>query len=110
MAHRDHGGAQPVQRGDHVLGVGLDVEGGRVRRLRPVVVSEVEGVPLPAAAREVMQVALPDPRPAELAVDEQERLAAGAALRQPGLHVQAAIDELDLVLADGAASGSRAAE
>ena len=95
--------AEAVQRGDHVLGVGLDVERGRVRRLRPEVVAQVEGVALPAAAGEVVEVALPDPRPAQLAVDEQDRLAPRAALGQPRLHVQAALGELDLVLADGTA-------
>ena len=100
-------GPEPLHRGDHVLGVGLDVERGRVRGLRPVVVAQVEGVALPAAAGEVVQVALPDPGAAELAVDEQERLAARAPLGQPGLDVQAALGQLDLVLADGPAARRR---
>ena len=61
VADRHRGGPEALHRGDHVLGVGLDVERGRVRRLRPVVVAQVERVALPAAAGEVVQVALPDP-------------------------------------------------
>ena len=107
MADGDDVGPEPLHRRDDVLGVGLEVERGRVRGLRPVVVAEVEGVALPAAAGEVAEVALPDPGAAELAVDEQERLAARAPLRQPGLDVQAALGELDLVLADGPAARAR---
>ena len=81
--------AQPLEGRDHVLRVRLDVEGGRVGRLGPVVVAQVEGVALPAAAREVVQVALPDPGAAQLAVDEQERLPARAPLGQPGFDVEA---------------------
>jgi hypothetical protein len=64
------------------------------------VVAQVEGVTLPAAAGEVVEVPLPDPRAAELAVDEQDRLAPRPPLGQPRFDVQAAVDDLDLVLAD----------
>ena len=39
----------------------LPVDIGKVGRLGPVVAAQVEGVALPAAAREVVQVALPHP-------------------------------------------------
>jgi hypothetical protein len=68
-----------------------------------VVVLEVECVALPAAPGEVAEIALPEPRPGELAVDEQQRLAARPALGQPRLDVHAAVVQLDLVLAHRAA-------
>ena len=106
-----HGrGTESLQGRDHVLRVRLDVEGCRVRRLRPVVVAQVEGMALPATAREVVQVALPDPGATELAVDEQERLPARPSLGQPRLDVEAPLRELDLVLADGPTAGTGAGE
>src|SRR5690242_3050975 len=66
-------------------------------------VAQVEGMALPAARREVAEVALPDPRPGQLAVEEEQRLATGPSFGQPGLDVQAAGVELDLVLANGPA-------
>jgi hypothetical protein len=81
VADRDDVWPQALHRRDHVLGVQLDVERRRVRGLGPVVVPQVEGVALPAAAREVVEEALPHPGAAQLAVDEQDRLAAGPALR-----------------------------
>ena len=100
-------GREPLERRDDVLGVGVERERRRVGGLRPVVVAQVEGVALPAARREVAEVALPEPRAGQLAVDEQQRLAARAPLGQPRLDVDAALVELDLVLADRTAVGRR---
>ena len=100
VADDDRRRAEPLERGDDVLGVGVERELGRVRGLRPEVVAQVEGVALPAAPGEVAEVALPQPRAGQLAVDEQQRLAPRAPLGQPRLDVEAAIVELDLVLAD----------
>src|SRR6185503_6858193 len=70
-----------------------------------MVVAQVEGVALPAASREVPEVALPGPRSGELAVDEQERLPPRSTLGQPRLHVDPALIELDLVLSNRPAVG-----
>ena len=101
VADDDRRRTEALHRGDDVLGVRADVERRRVGGLRPEVVAQVEGVALPAAAGEVVEVPLPDPRAAELAVDEQDRLAPRPPLGQPRFDVQAAVDDLDLVLADG---------
>ncbi len=61
----------------------------------------------PAAPGEVPEVSLPEPRTRELAVNEQERLPAGATLGEPGLDVQAAVEELDLVFANWPAGRGR---
>ena len=91
--------SEAVHRRDDVLGVGLERELARIRGRRPVVVAQVERVALPAAAREVAEVALPDPRATELAVDQQQRFPPRSTLGQPRLDVQPTIVELDLVLA-----------
>ena len=72
-----------------------------------MVVLEVEGVALPAATGEVAEVALPEPRAGQLAVDEQQRLPSRTALGQPRLDVHAAVVQLDLVLAHRAAVRGR---
>jgi hypothetical protein len=90
---------EPVQGRHDVLDVRVERELGRVRGRGPVVVAQVDRVALPAATREVAEVAFPQPRAGELAVDEEQWLAARAPLRQPGLDVDAAVVQLDLVLA-----------
>ena len=100
VADDDGRRAEPLERRDDVLGVRVEREVGRVRGLRPVVVAQVQRVAFPAAAGEVAEVALPHPRAGQLAVDEQQRLAPRAPLGQPRLDVEAAIVQLDLVLAD----------
>ena len=100
-------GPEPLHRRADVVDERLERELGRVGGLAPVVVPKVEGVALPAAPGEVAEEALPGPRPAELAVDEQQRLPARSALGQPRLDVQAALVQLDLVLADGPAGWRR---
>ena len=107
VADHDDARAEPLDRRDDVVGVGVERERRRIGGLRPEVVAQVERVALPAAPGEVAEVALPEPRPGELAVEEQERPAARSALGQPRLDVQAALDELDLVLADGPAGRRR---
>jgi hypothetical protein len=92
--------------GHDVVHVVVEVDQGDFGRLRPEVVAQVEGVALPAAAREVRQVALPDPRPGQLAVDEQQRPASRTPLRHPRLHVEPAFGDFNLVLADRAAVGA----
>ena len=77
----DDARAEPLDRRDDVVGVGVERQAGRVGGLRPEVVAQVERVALPAAAGEVAEEALPEPRSGELAVDEQQRPAARSALR-----------------------------
>ena len=100
VADRDGRRAQAVERRDDVLDVHVERQLRRVGRPRPMMVLEVERVALPAARREVPEIPLPEPRPGELAVDEQQRLAARPPFGQPRLDVQAPVVELDLVLAD----------
>ena len=100
-------GPESLERRDDILRVGVERERRGIGRLRPVVVAQVERVALPAARREVAEVALPEPRAGELAVDEQQWLAARAPLGQPRLDVDAPLVQLDLVLADGTAVGWR---
>jgi hypothetical protein len=107
VADRHGRRAEAGERGDHVVDVDVERQLVRVGRAGPVVVLEVQGVAFPTARREVAEVALPQPRPGELAVDEQERLAARPPFRQPRLDVQAAVVELDLVLADRTPVGAR---
>ena len=96
----DHRGAtQGVEAGDRVVDIRVQVEHLEVGRVRPEMSPQVEGVPLPAALREVLEVALPDPRATQLAVEQVQRSATGAALRQPALDVQPALLDDDLVLA-----------
>jgi hypothetical protein len=64
------------------------------------VIPEVEGMPLPSAACQVAEPSLPEPRTGQLTVDEEERPPPRATLGQPRLDVEAALLELDLVLAD----------
>ena len=89
VADHDDPGAEPLERRDDVLRVGVERERRRVRGLRPEMVAQVERVALPAAGGEVAEVALPQPRAGELAMDEQERLATRAPLGQPRLDVDA---------------------
>ena len=105
----DHDGrrAEPVDRRDDVVDVRRRTSARAGRPSATSSGSEVEGVALPAARREVAEVPLPEPRAGELAVDEQQRLATRSTLGQPRLDVQAAVVELDLVLADGPAVGGR---
>src|SRR4029079_4537580 len=91
---------EPLEGRDDILGVGVERERRRVRGLRPVVIAQVERVTLPAACCEVAEVALPQPRAGQLAVDEQEWLASRAPFGQPRLDIDPALIELDLVLAD----------
>ena len=105
VADRHGVGPDPLEPGRDVVEVGLEREPLGVRRPAPVVVAEVEGVALPAAPGEVAEPALPEPRAGQLAVDVEERSAARASLGQPALDVDAALLDLDLVLADGTASG-----
>src|SRR5262245_61064404 len=99
MTDRDDRGTKPVHRGADIIDEALEREVGGVRRLAPVVVAQIERVALPAAAGEIAKKPLPCPRPGELTVNEEQRLASRAALRQPRLDVQAALVQLDLVLA-----------
>ncbi len=62
---------------------------------------------LPTAPGEVPEIPLPQPGAGELAMDEQQRLASRAPLRQPRFDVEPAVEQLDLVLADGPAVGGR---
>ena len=89
----------------HIADVGREVERLVVGRVRPVVAAQVHGMSLPAALREVLLVAMPDPGARQLTVDEEERLAAGPSFRQPRLDVDAAIEQVDLVLAHGPGAG-----
>jgi hypothetical protein len=107
VADDDDPGAEPLDGRDDIVGVRVERERRRVGRLGPEVVAQVEGMPLPAATGEVAEVALPQPRAGQLAVEEQERSPAGPSLGQPRLDVQSALGELDLVLADGSTAGGR---
>ncbi len=89
VTDHDDAGAEPLEGADDVLGVGVERQRRRIGGLRPEVVAQVEGVALPAARGEVAEVALPDPRTGQLAVDEQQRLAARPPLGQPRLDVDA---------------------
>ncbi len=100
--------ADALEPGRHVVEVRLEGEALGIGRAAPEVVAEVERVALPAAPGEVAQPALPEPRSGKLAVDVEERAAARAPLRQPALDVDAALLDLDLVLADRPAAGRRA--
>src|SRR5204862_853508 len=91
---------EPDQAGDDILDIRIEGQLRRIDRPRPEVVLEVEGVSLPAARSEVAEEPLPEPRAGQLSVHEQEWLASRASLRQPRFDVDAAIVELDLVLAD----------
>ena len=100
----DHGRpAQGVQAGDRIVDVAVQVERLEVGGVRPEVRPQIEGVPLPAALCEVLEVPLPDPGATQLTVEQIQRSATGPALRQPALDVQAAILDDDLVLAHGPA-------
>ncbi len=101
MADRHHARSEPIDRGADVIDEALEREVRGVRRLAPVVVAQVEGMALPAATGEIAEEPLPGPRAGKLAMHEQQRLAPRATLGQPGLDVQAAVVQLDLVLADG---------
>ena len=94
--------ADALEPGRHVVEVRLEGEALGIGRPAPEVVAEVERVALPAAPGEVAQPALPEPRSGQLAVDVEERAAARAPLREPALDVDAALLDLDLVLADRA--------
>ncbi len=61
VAKHDRRSRHQVRAGDRVLGVGVEVELGKIGRLGPVVAAQVERVAFPAAWREVAQVALPQP-------------------------------------------------
>ena len=91
--------SQRLEPGDHVVHVGVEVELLEIVHIGPEVAAQVERVALPAALREVLQVALPQPRAAQLAVDEEERPPPRSALGQPRLDVEAALLDDDLVLA-----------
>ena len=83
VADDDRGAVERVVPRDRVVDVRLEVELLERRGLRPEVGAQVERVPLPAALREVAQVALPQPRAAQLAVQVVLRPASRPALRQP---------------------------
>ena len=89
VADDDRRPAQRVVPGDGIVDVAVEVELLEVGRVGPEVRPQVEGVPLPAALREVLEVALPDPRAAQLAVEQVQRPATRASLGQPALDVQA---------------------
>jgi hypothetical protein len=61
MADDHRRATQGVQPGDRVVDVGVQVERLEVGGVRPEVRPQVERVTLPAALREVLEVALPDP-------------------------------------------------
>jgi hypothetical protein len=107
MADNDDPGAEPPHGCRDVLDVRRERQLRGVGGLAPEVVSKVDRVAFPAAPGEVAEEALPEPRPAQLAVDEEQRLAPRTTLRQPRLDVDAAIGQLDLVLAHRPALGRR---
>ena len=100
VAEHDRRPRQTLRPGDDVVDIGGEVELAEIGRLGPVVAAQVERVTLPAARREIAQVALPQPRAAQLAVEHVQRLAPRAPLGQPRLDVQAAVADDALVLAD----------
>ena len=65
---------EPLDRRDDVLDVRVEVEVAGSAVCDQKWLRRLSGVALPAAAGEVAEVALPDPRAAELAVDEQTGL------------------------------------
>ena len=85
----------------------IEVEVLEVVRVGPEMRAQVEGVPFPAALREVAEIALPEPGAAELTVQQVQRTSPRAALRQPRLDVQATILDADLALAPGPARWRR---
>jgi hypothetical protein len=98
---------EPLQRRHDIFRVRVEGQLRGVGGSRPEVVLEVERVTLPTARGEVAEEPLPDPRAGELAVDEEQRLPAGAPLRQPRLDVDATVVKLDLVLPDRPTVGRR---
>ena len=88
-----------IEAGDRIVEVGVQVERLEVGAVGPEMRAQVEGVALPATLGEVLQIALPDPRSGQLAVQQVQRPPPGAALGEPALDIEATLLDDDLVLA-----------
>ena len=73
MPHDDRGASQRVVPRERVIEVALEVQLLEVGRVGPEVCPQVEGMPLPAALREVLEIALPDPLATQLTVQQVQR-------------------------------------